>query len=324
MKNYDFIFYFPHPVMLVGESGMGKTSFVEQKAQEMGIECYNIRLSQYEITDLIGIPEKKGDFVQFIPVEFFYAASTRPCFLFFDELNRASLEVRQVVFKIADSLQVGNTKLHKDTKIFAAINPENGNYVVDTLEQAEKNRWAIIEFKPDFQFWHNWIVKQPKMYYPVISFLERKQNYLDGVSITRAGIADIVTRRSWTRLAQTFYSLLFEHPESIMTQNPQEVFLDIAKAYVGDKLATELMIHIRTIMNKEKNYNPFFYILQCTQEMIPVGDAIQIFEWLKTNTANQTIGEDEKNLLYRFTNKMPNNELKANWLYVLENFYGQK
>ena len=66
-------------------------------------------------------------------------ACTEACVLFFDEIDRATMEVRQGIFELTDSRKINGHYLHPDTVIIGAVNGgEHGSqYQVGEFDPAE-------------------------------------------------------------------------------------------------------------------------------------------------------------------------------------------
>ncbi len=170
------------PFMLLGQHGIGKTGILETWASKVKIETIFVIASQYSEGDFAGIPKKseKGEFVVFLKPEFFKLAIDNACLLFFDELDRATKEVRQAIFQLASSRMLGNQKLHKDTIIVSAINGFlSEDYHTNPLDLAEASRWDIVKFKPLISEWLSWGESQEKLEKVIIAFLKKNNNLIE-------------------------------------------------------------------------------------------------------------------------------------------------
>jgi hypothetical protein len=78
--------------------------------------------------------------------------------LFLDEVDRATIEVRQGIFELTDSRKLNGHHLHEDTLIFAAINGgEHGaQYQVGDMDPAELDRWTVFDVEPSIEDWLDW------------------------------------------------------------------------------------------------------------------------------------------------------------------------
>ena len=110
------------PVLLRGRHGIGKSQVVYQLAASLGLPVIERRASQMTEGDLVGLPSIEGNRTSFNPPDWFKQACEEPVVLFLDEVDRATLEVRQGIFELTDSRKLNGHTLNEDTLVFAAIN----------------------------------------------------------------------------------------------------------------------------------------------------------------------------------------------------------
>lgn len=144
------------PTLLVGSMGVGKSQIVKQVTEELGIGLVDLRLAQQESGDLIGLPYKNGDGgTHWARPEWWPKEGTKGI-LFLDELNRAPTDVRQAVFQLVLDRRLHTHKLPDGWYVHSAINPDNGNYQVETLDPAMLRRFCVLEVTPDVDVWLSW------------------------------------------------------------------------------------------------------------------------------------------------------------------------
>jgi hypothetical protein len=146
------------PVLLRGRHGIGKSQVVYQIAGSLGLPVIERRASQMTEGDLVGLPSIEGNRTTFNPPDWFKMACEEPAVLFLDEVDRATLEVRQGIFELTDSRKLNGHHLHADTLIFAAINGgEHGeSYQVNEMDPAELDRWSVWDLEPTTEDWLAW------------------------------------------------------------------------------------------------------------------------------------------------------------------------
>jgi MoxR-like ATPase len=146
------------PVLLRGRHGIGKSQVVYQLAASAGLPVVERRASQMTEGDLVGLPSIEGNRTTFNPPDWFKQACEEPVCLFLDEVDRATLEVRQGIFELTDSRKLNGHHLHEDTIIFAAVNGgEHGeNYQVNEMDPAELDRWSVWDIEPTVEDWLAW------------------------------------------------------------------------------------------------------------------------------------------------------------------------
>ena len=146
------------PVLLRGRHGIGKSQVVYQLAAKAGLPVVERRASQMTEGDLVGLPSIEGNRTSFNPPDWFKIACEEPVCLFLDEVDRATLEVRQGIFELTDSRKLNGHNLHEDTIIFAAVNGgEHGEqYQVNEMDPAELDRWSVWDIEPTVEDWLAW------------------------------------------------------------------------------------------------------------------------------------------------------------------------
>jgi MoxR-like ATPase len=146
------------PVLLRGRHGVGKSQVVYQLAAEMGLPVIERRASQMTEGDLVGLPSIDGNRTTFNPPDWFKESCEQAVVLFLDEVDRATLEVRQGIFELTDSRKLNGHHLHPDTVVFAAINGgEHGEqYQVNEMDPAELDRWSVWDLEPTVEDWLTW------------------------------------------------------------------------------------------------------------------------------------------------------------------------
>jgi hypothetical protein len=107
------------PVLLRGRHGIGKSQVVYQLAAQMGLPVIERRASQMTEGDLVGLPSIDGNRTSFNPPDWFKEACEEASVLFLDEVDRATLEVRQGIFELTDSRKL---KENVDSLVWDFIN----------------------------------------------------------------------------------------------------------------------------------------------------------------------------------------------------------
>ena len=146
------------PVLLRGRHGIGKSTVVYQFADKVGLPIVERRASQMTEGDLVGLPNIEDNSTRFNPPDWFKTACDKPVVLFLDEVDRATIEVRQGIFELTDSRKLNGHTLHEGTLVFAAVNGgEHGSqYQVGEMDPAELDRWTVFDVEPSVEDWLAW------------------------------------------------------------------------------------------------------------------------------------------------------------------------
>jgi len=222
-----------HPVLLRGRHGIGKSSVVYQYAESLGLPIVERRASQMTEGDLLGLPKVEGSVTSFCPPDWFAQACNEAVLLFLDEVDRATLEVRQGIFELCDSRKLAGNTLHPETLIFAAVNGGThagaAAYQVGEMDPAELDRYTVFDVEPSIDDWLTWARGNCEPL--VVDFIRNNTEHLehnDDPELNKV----YPSRRSWVRFSQTLaVANVLEAGES----NP--IVYSLASAYLGFEAA---------------------------------------------------------------------------------------
>jgi hypothetical protein len=145
----------PVTVAMVGPSGVGKSAIEKQLAKELGIDFIDLRLATQEPGDLIGNPYRDGDVTRNAMPAWFPKEGTKGI-LCLEELNRAPNDVRQCIFQLIWDRKLHMINLPEGWTIVLAMNPDNGEYQVETLDKALVRRCSVVVVEPNVNAWMEW------------------------------------------------------------------------------------------------------------------------------------------------------------------------
>lgn len=144
---------------LMGEPGIGKSSFVEALAEKNGTTCFTIAVNQLaEKADLTGgrlVPSPDGSEYRqaFFPheeisaaIEYAEAHPSENPHLFMDEINRAGADLTSAVLTLVTSRKIGRKKLPENLRLVVAGN-DKGN--ITSLDDASISRFVLLPVEPD-------------------------------------------------------------------------------------------------------------------------------------------------------------------------------
>jgi hypothetical protein len=186
----------PVAVEVVGDSGIGKTSTIIQVAEELGLNFVKLNLAQIEeLGDLVGFPivqyqiqEKmttsnpnevrtprtawvnEVSFQEYLKAGFKDTGKTRMSYaapewiagkedggiLLLDDWNRADTRFIQAVMELVDRQTYISWKLPKNWHIILTSNPDNGDYMVNSIDSAQRTRFITANLKFDVDVWAKW------------------------------------------------------------------------------------------------------------------------------------------------------------------------
>jgi hypothetical protein len=179
----------PVAVNIEGEAGLGKTSVILQVANELGLQCIKLNLSQIEeIGDIVGFPMKEHEVIKNKDGENiikWVTESTLPMYissgfkpsgnkrmthaapewiqgkgeggiLILDDWTRADIRFVQAVMELIDRQEYISWKLPKNWHVVLTSNPDNGEYLVNSIDNAQRTRFITTYLKFDKNAWAQW------------------------------------------------------------------------------------------------------------------------------------------------------------------------
>ena len=194
------------PILTRGRHGIGKSTLVYQLAKQMDLEVVERRASQMTEGDLLGLPKVEDNVTQWLAPEWLHTACNKPVILFLDEVDRATMEVRQGIFELCDSRKIAGYTLHPDTIIFAAVNGgEHGaQYQVGEMDPAELDRYTVFDVEPTVEDWLAWA--KTEVCDEIWNFINQNHQHLEHRDDYEPNKV-YPSRRSWERLSKTLSGL---------------------------------------------------------------------------------------------------------------------
>lgn len=191
-----------HTCNLVSSPGLGKSAILKEIAREWNLLVIDIRLTEYDPTELNGYPfilnpndephlVKAGH----VPMNTFPTEhdelpinpdTGKPYagwLIVLDEFPSAALAVQAAAYKITLDRMVGSHKLHKNCLIFTAGNKATDKAIVNRMSTAQQSRMSTLMIKACLETWLDWAERKDATKYGAIdhrvrSFLRWKPELL--------------------------------------------------------------------------------------------------------------------------------------------------
>jgi len=177
----------PVSVEVVGDSGIGKTSSIIQLAKELDLHVVKLNLAQIEeIGDLVGFPIRQFEVCETEGVKCIWidehavdeytklgykftgknrtascppewiSGKTKGGILLLDDWNRADTRFIQAVMELIDRQTYISWRLPEDWHIILTSNPDDGEYMVNSIDNAQRTRFVSVDLKFDIKCWGEW------------------------------------------------------------------------------------------------------------------------------------------------------------------------
>ena len=163
------------PVFVWGPPGIGKSSIVNQFADEMALPCVSLLGSQLAPEDIIGVPQIIDGRSRFCPPTMI--AREEPYCLFLDELNACSHEVQKAFYSLIQDRRIGEYALPEGSIVIAAGNRANDSAIVKTMSSALINRMVHVHLKASHRDWLDWAYGN-SIHHLVIQYIETRPDHL--------------------------------------------------------------------------------------------------------------------------------------------------
>jgi len=155
--------------MITGSPGLGKSAIVQQLAKEYNLKVIDLRLSQCDPTDLMGLPTicKKKNKAFYSPMDVFplegellpkdeKGVEMNGWLLFLDEINAAPLSVQKASYKLILDRMIGQFNLHPNLVMVGAGNLSTDNAIVNQMSTASQSRLVHFQLVANIKEWTVW------------------------------------------------------------------------------------------------------------------------------------------------------------------------
>ena len=171
--------------MIHSSPALGKSDCVRQVAKEYKLKLIDVRLSQSDPCDLLGLPSFNEDKskAQYVPFDIFPLESDPipegydGWLIFLDEMNAAPMSVQAAAFKITLDRMVGIHHLHKNVAIICAGNKASDKGITNRISTPMQSRLIHLELEVDHKSWITWASKSD-IDHRIISFINFRPDNL--------------------------------------------------------------------------------------------------------------------------------------------------
>ncbi|WP_032122264.1 AAA family ATPase [Clostridium amazonitimonense] len=250
--------------LIIGESGIGKTSLVKKLSLQKGDYLVTIDANLLKEGEIGGLPTVE-DYEVFEgsnagkKKRTIYAVHTklvdideaikedenRKVILFIDEINRCEHSVQQELMNLILNREINGYILPKNVEVIAAMNPsnkydsfENSEYQVVDMDPAQEDRFVWIEMDSDANEWIKWgMSKDGNIHEHILEFISTFPQYLhtpDSLDSIKA------TPRSWERISKAYRIFL-----EVKDTYPSNIFYNVVKGNVGSAIAQDFISFIK-------------------------------------------------------------------------------
>lgn len=307
---------------ITSKPGVAKSALGRSIADKMGFKYSDIRLSMIDETDVglypsvseVETEDGKVKCLDFVVPRWAIEANKRPTIIHFEELNRASQQVRNAALQILLERQIGMDFKFNDNVLMMSsgnLGDEDGTDV-EEFDAALNNRLIHIDHSLTVDEWVNDYAEK-NCHKLVVSFIKAhpEQLYKGADNNSKA----YATPRSWTMLSEFIVSNFGQD------SSPREflpLLIQVASGYIGNS-AVKFTQYCQDMLN------------------ISIQDVIENYDGIKKDLAKynrdknseliQSLKEidiaklNEKQLanIVKFLNNVGDDEKTAYLLFILDN-----
>lgn len=260
--------------LLIGESGIGKTSLIKRIGKKNNYHIINIDGNMLKEGEIGGLPTVE-DYTLDINGESkklkrtVYAVHTKlqeiekvlsrdpnkTILLFIDEINRCEHSVQQELMSIILNREINGFIIPRQVKVVAAMNPSSkyseysdSEYGVIDMDAAQENRFVWIEIESDVKDWLGWGMENINE--DILNFISSFPDYLHTPYSKEMVKA---TPRSWERVSDA-YAVYLKQKDKY----PEKIFYNVVKGNVGAGIAQEFVNFVKNKKNPLITMNEMF------------------------------------------------------------------
>ena len=278
MNTIELVIMTDDVPLIIGESGIGKTSMVRQIAKSNNLAIVNIDANLLKEGEIGGLPFVNNGRTEYAThyklTEVSSLLNDRKydgVVLFIDELNRCEHAVQQELMNLILNREINGYKLDSAVKIIAAMNPsnkydnfENSDYQVIDMDAAQEDRFVWIELDSDSKEWIKWaMTDEAGIEEEIIEFISQFPNYLH---MPYANESIKPTPRSWERVSKAFK--MYKNNKDKYNES---IIFNAVKGNVGGGIATDFIGFARNFNSpliKAENLLDYDFIPYEIKEMI--------------------------------------------------------
>lgn len=238
--------------LIIGESGIGKTSLVKDFSLKNNLHLINIDANLLKEGEIGGLPMVVQGKTHYAPhhklteMDEFLKTHEEGVMLFIDEINRCDHSVQQELMNLILNREINGYTLDDRVFVAAAMNPTSKmesyretDYQVVDMDPAQEDRFIWYQMDSDPKEWIRWGMEGGGIHDTVVSFISSFPAYLN-----YKGADEYMTStpRSWERVSKALK--VFDDKAY-----DEKTLYHLVKGNVGTKIAQEFM----GFLNDNKN-----------------------------------------------------------------------
>jgi MoxR-like ATPase len=231
--------------MLHGRPGVGKTQVVQQLADRIGAQLFDLRLTTIEPQDLRGLPyyDHAAKKTLWYRPEDLPDEPGRPAVLFLDELTAASPWLQPTVYGLLQERRVGRHRLPDSVFVVAAGNTAEDGAIAYEMGTALSDRLLHLHVQASAADWLDSYAVPRGLHPAVIAFVRTRADLLETTETALdRGQMIAATPRSWERVSAILHAVPDRRLRDIMVAGTVGEAVAAEFALIADDIAATVQI----------------------------------------------------------------------------------
>ena len=248
------LFPIQRTICIEGSPGGGKTTIVQQAAEELGVPCIERHMPTMLVEDFgILFPETGSDMLHYKLPEWFPVKGKAPerGILLFDDRNQAGPDLQKVLANICQARNLHGVSMPDGWQVISTGNRQSDRAGANRVLSHLRNRETAYELETHLDDWTVWAINN-NVKSEVVSFIRFRPNLLHDFDPQRDQNA---TPRAWV-----------EGVSDVLGTVPAEAEFESFKGAVGEGAAAEFVGFIRIF---RKLPNPDAILLNPSTSDVP-------------------------------------------------------
>jgi len=156
--TFDVARHSNHPVLLIGDEGIGKSEVIKEYANLQDLELNIIDLSLMNVEDFIGYSMNYSQNTFLHPNILPRSQSSTSHILVVKKINQCSDKIRNLAFQLLINRRIHRYTLPKSTFIIACMNASSSTHRLSEMESTIASHFLVLHVKPEPSYWLEWAI----------------------------------------------------------------------------------------------------------------------------------------------------------------------
>lgn len=204
------------PIAILGKTGIGKTEAIANLASELGVGFIELRLSNYQESDLIGLPYIDNGVTKHAASDLLPPEDDKgQGILLLDEVTSSQKSMRTAVYQLTDSSRkLGQYHLPPRWVIVSCGNGPSDGGDFRGIEPAFTARGFACRIEPDVGVWKAWALRKG-IHPTVIAYVSFRPEHLHYMN-PEARYDMVACPRNWVKLSTQLYNMEKRTPNGLV------------------------------------------------------------------------------------------------------------